>query len=144
MEDCKARKTAKATTKQSAKTKAAKPLPEAGASLTRSWIIVSTGSMVINCTDGLFSLGTSMLVLVYNSTEKIVAMAEDQPPPPILVDIPREKTGRCCGVQKNIQAAPEDSESENYSGAESKQGSDEVGTHSTEERLLSDDEKKRS
>ena len=34
----------------------------------------------------------------------------------------------------------EDSKSENYSGTESEQGSDEEGTHPTEERLLSDDE----
>ena len=63
------------------------------------------------------------------------------PPPPILADILKGNTGRCSGVWKNLQVMLEDSESENYSGAESEQGSDEEGTHPTEERPPSDDER---
>ena len=63
-----------------------------------------------------------MLVLVYDSKGNIVAMSqlpEDCPPPPISVDIPRRKTDTCLIVWKNLHMVLEDSESENYSGAES-------------------------
>ena len=105
---------------------------------------MSTGSIVINCTYGSVSLDTVMLVLVYNSTGKIMSKSqvpEDLPPPSISVDIPRGKTGRCSSVWKNLKVVLEDCKSENYSWVESKQGSDEEGTHLAEERLPSDNEK---
>ena len=46
-EDCKAKKAAKVTTKQSVKTKAIKPLPEVGGRLTRNQLTVSTDLTVI-------------------------------------------------------------------------------------------------
>ena len=52
--------------KQYAKTKAVKSLPEAGDRLTRCWVTVSTGSMVMNCANGSVSSGTLMIVLVYD------------------------------------------------------------------------------
>ena len=96
-EECKARKAAKAAMK-STKTKAVKPLPEADDRLTGSLVTISTGSMVINCTDGSISLGTPSLVPVYEPTGKIVIMSqvpENLPPLPVLADIPKEKAGRC-------------------------------------------------
>ena len=79
-------------TTESGKNKAEQPLPEAGNRPTGSQVTMSTGSMVINCTDGLVSLGTSILVQVYGPTWKIVAMSqvpENLPPLPISADIPK-------------------------------------------------------
>ena len=101
VEDGKAKKVTEATMKQSAKTKAVKPMPKAGDGLTWSQVIVSIGSTVINCTDGSVSCGTPMLVLVYDSKGITVDMSqvpEELPPPPILVDICRGKTDRCSRV----------------------------------------------
>ena len=77
---------------------------------------------MIDCTTGTVLLDTLMLVLVYDSKGNIVAMsqvAEDLPPPPISVDIPRGKTGGYSIVWKNLQAVLRDSKSENYSRAKS-------------------------
>ena len=40
--------------------------PVTGDRLTGSWVTVSTGSALINCTDGSVSLSTPILVPVYN------------------------------------------------------------------------------
>ena len=125
---------------KSAKAKAVKPLPEAGNGLTGSQVTVSTGFMVINCTDGSVSSGIPMLVIAYNFTGKIVAMSQvpgTLPPPPISVDIQRGKVDRFSGIWKNLQAVVEDSKAEDYSG-ESEQGSDHDGDLPTEEKLPSD------
>ena len=45
------------------------------------------------------------------------------------------KTGRCFGVWKNLQVALENSMSENYSGVDSKQGTEEEGNHPTQTTL---------
>ena len=68
--------------------------PEEGNGLTGSSITVSTGSMVINCTDGSVSPGTAMLIPVYDSTGKIVALSqvpEDLPPPLIWTSLGRRQ-----------------------------------------------------
>ena len=78
-----------------------------------------------------------MLMLVYDYKENIVAMSQapgDLTPLPISMDIPRGRTGGCFGVWKNLDAAIEESGLQNYSQAESEQGSDEEGTHPAEER----------
>ena len=141
-EDCKARKTAEATTKSS-KTKVANVLSEADSGLAGSQVTVSVGSTVINCIDGTVSLGTPILGPVSDSTGKVVAMLQlpdNLPPLPISADIPRGKTGRCSSIKKNLQPALEDREAEDYSG-ESEQGSNKEGGHPTEEKLPSDDER---
>ena len=141
MEDHKARKAAEGTSKSS-KTKAVKVLAEAGKGPSRSQVTVLTGSMVINCVDGTVSSGTPMLVPVYDTRGRVVAMShvpENLPPPPISVDIPREKAGRCPSIWKNLQGILEDSEAEEYSG-KSEQGSNEESGHPTDEKPPSDDE----
>ena len=72
-EDHKAIKAAKISMK-STKAKTSKTLPETGDGPTGSQATMSTGSTVINCTDGLVSWGTPLLVSVYDPTGKIVAM----------------------------------------------------------------------
>ena len=131
---------------KSTKTKAAKPLSEAGDGLTGSQVTLSIAygyTIIINCTDESVSLGTPMLVTVSNPTGKIVTMSQvpdNLPSLPISVDIPRGKADRCSDIWKNLQVVLEDSETEDYSG-ESEQGSDEEGGHPAEEVLPSDDRK---
>ena len=68
-------------------------------------------------------------------------MPKDLHPSAVLAVISRGKTSRCSLVQKNQKVSLEDSKSEKYSGAESKQGSDEEGSYPVEERPPSDDNK---
>ena len=59
-------------------------------------------------------------------------------PLPISEDMPKEKTSRRSMVQTNLQVVPEAIASENYSEAMTKQGYDEEGSRSIEERAPSD------
>ena len=103
-EDCRARKAAEGTSKAS-KTKVVKVLAEAGKGPSGSQVTVLAGSVMINCVDGTVSSGTPMLVLVYDTTGRVVAMLqvpENLPPLPVSADIPRGKAGRCLGIWKNL------------------------------------------
>ena len=136
VEDCKTRKAIVATT-NSAMTNTVKVLPKVGDRLTGICVTVSAGSTMINCIDGTVSLVTPILVPVYNSTGKVVAMLQvpdNLPTLSISADIPIWKTERCCSIWNNLQSALEDSEAEDYS-EESEQGSDEEGGHPTEQKL---------
>ena len=140
-DDCKARKAAEGTPKSS-KTKA-KVFAETGKGPSWNWVTILSGSTVINCVDGTVPSGTPMLVLVYNTMGRIVAMLqvpENLPPPPISAYILRGKAGRCSGNWKNLQAVLEDSDPKDYLG-ESEQGSDEEVGYPTEEKLPSDNER---
>ena len=101
-EDFKGWKTTKAPTKQTAKTKAVKPLSGVVDRLTRNWVKISTSCMVIDCTNGTVSSGTPMLVLVYDMKIHEVAMSqvpEDLPQILISMDIPwgRQVDAPCSG-----------------------------------------------
>ena len=139
-DDQKSSKAAEGTSKSS-KTKV-KVLAGTGKGPSRTWVTVSTGSMVINCTDGTVSSGAQMLVLIYNAMGRIVAMLQmpkSLPPLPVSAGILRWKARRCSGIWKNLHAVLEDSKPKDYLG-ESEQGSDEEGGHPTEEKPPSDDE----
>ena len=98
---------------------------------------------MINCINGTVFLETPVLVPVYDSTGKVVAMSQvpdNIPPLPIATDILRGKAGRCSGIWKNLHSVLEDSEVEDYLG-ESEKGSDEEGDLPTEEKQSSDDKR---
>ena len=103
MEDCKAREAAEATLKSS-KTMVEKVLLEAGKGLSGSYVTVSTGSTVINCIDGTMSSRALMLVPVYITTGRVVAMShvpDNLPSLPVSADIPKGQgdapaSGRTC------------------------------------------------
>ena len=65
--DSKSQKATEGTMKQSTKTKSVKPLLEAVDGLTGSWVRMSRGCMVRDCTNKPVSSGTTMLVSVYDT-----------------------------------------------------------------------------
>ena len=75
VEDCKARKAAEGTS-NSSWTKAVKVLAEAGKGPPGSQVTVLTVSMMINCVDGTVSSGTPMLIPVYDTMGRVVAMLQ--------------------------------------------------------------------
>ena len=99
--------------------------------------------MVINCTNGVFSFCSLVLLSVYDAKGKIGAMPQvsQESMPSVSLDILMAKSGRCPRAWKNLKEALKGSESKNYSGAESEQGSDEEGSHPARNRAPSDDER---
>ena len=85
---------------------------------------MSTGSTVIDYTNGAVSSGKPMLEPVHDTKGNIVAMPQvpgDLCLLPVSADVQRGMAVRCSMVQKSVQVVLKDSESEKYSGAESEQ-----------------------
>ena len=82
----KAQKATEAAMKQAATTRAEKPLPEAVDGLPEIRVTVSMTFTVIDCANGVVSLGSLVLVPVNDAKENIVAVSQvpvNLPPPPI-------------------------------------------------------------
>ena len=103
-DDHKAWYVAEAHVKWAAKTsKSFRPLPEAVDRLSRSPVTVSLGSLVIDCSSGEVSHGTSVLIAMYDAKGKVIPVSkvsENGPPPPITSDILKGKSSRCATAHK--------------------------------------------